>query len=123
MVITCFTDEHWRALVSEMGSPAWAARAEFATVEDRFERQDELDPLVETWTSGQDRYDVMRRLQAAGVPAAVCQNTADRYERDPQLRHRGLLRPRTPLGSAAVRHGGASGALLGHAALAVGTVG
>ena len=35
----------------------------------------------------------------------------------------GLLRPRPPLGSAAVRHGGASGALLGHAALAVGTVG
>ena len=33
----------------------------------------------------------MRRLQAAGVPAAVCQNTADRYERDPQLRHRGYF--------------------------------
>ena len=91
VVITCFTDEHWRGLVNEMGNPAWTARAEFATVEGRFERQDELDPLVEAWTSGQDRYDVMRRLQAAGVPAAVCQNTADRYERDPQLRHRGYF--------------------------------
>jgi crotonobetainyl-CoA:carnitine CoA-transferase CaiB-like acyl-CoA transferase len=29
----------------------------------------------------------MTRLQAAGVPAGLCQTAEDRYERDPQLRH------------------------------------
>ena len=91
LVITAFSDQQWRSLVGEMGNPEWAARDEFASLEDRFAHQNTLDPLIEEWTSTRDRYDLMRRLQAAGVPAAVCQNTADRYERDPQLRHRGYF--------------------------------
>ena len=49
--------------------------------------QDELDELVTGWTSGQDAYTAMQALQAAGVPAGVCQTAADRCDRDPQLRH------------------------------------
>ena len=29
----------------------------------------------------------MHRLQARGIPAGVCQDAQDRYERDPQLAH------------------------------------
>jgi len=35
----------------------------------------------------------MARLQAAGVPAGVCQTAEDRVERDPQLRHLQWLIP------------------------------
>jgi len=33
----------------------------------------------------------MAKLQAAGVPAGVCQNAQDRYENDPQLDHNDWL--------------------------------
>jgi crotonobetainyl-CoA:carnitine CoA-transferase CaiB-like acyl-CoA transferase len=48
--------------------------------------QDELDALVAEMTVHRDGYELMRVLQAAGVPAGVCQTAADRYEADPQLR-------------------------------------
>ena len=91
ITVTCFTEEQWQALVKEMGGPEWARQPRFATVQDRFDRQDELDPLVEQWTSQHERYALMERLQGAGVPAAVCQATSDRYDNDPQLRHRGAF--------------------------------
>jgi crotonobetainyl-CoA:carnitine CoA-transferase CaiB-like acyl-CoA transferase len=55
------------------------------TLADRLNHQDELDQLVSRWTSGEDRYDVMHRLQSRGVPAGVCQTASDRCEIDPQL--------------------------------------
>ena len=43
----------------------------------------------------------MARLQAAGVPAGVCQTAQDRYEVDPQLAHLGWLveLPQTEIGT------------------------
>ena len=43
-----------------------------------------LDGLLAEWTRGQDKYALMDRLQAAGVPAGAVQPPADRVERDPQ---------------------------------------
>jgi crotonobetainyl-CoA:carnitine CoA-transferase CaiB-like acyl-CoA transferase len=89
VVVSCRTEEHWAALVSAMGNPAWAAESRFATTAARVEHVDALDALVEAWTSGQDRYDVMELLQRFGVPAGAVQDAADRLERDPQLSARG----------------------------------
>ncbi len=99
MVVSCRTEQQWTALVGAMGRPAWAAEPRFATLEDRVAHADELDALVEAWTSERDRYDVMHLLQAAGVPAGAVQDAADRLERDPQLRARGHF---TDLGNAEV---------------------
>ena len=41
--------------------------------------------LVAEWTQNLDPYECMERLQAAGVPAGVCQTAEDRCDRDPQL--------------------------------------
>ena len=99
VVVSCRTEAQWAALVEAMGSPPWALEPRFATVATRVEHADELDALVEAWTSGRDRYDVMELLQRAGVPAGVVQDAADRLERDPQLAARGHY---TRLGNAEV---------------------
>ena len=54
---------------------------------------DAVDERLAAWTAGFDRYDLMARLQAAGVPAGVVQDSSDIVERDPQLRGRGFLEP------------------------------
>ncbi len=72
-----------------MGEPSWCSDPRFSTLESRVANADALDALVEAWTSGLERYDAMEQLQAAGVPAGVVQDAADRLERDPQLAARG----------------------------------
>jgi crotonobetainyl-CoA:carnitine CoA-transferase CaiB-like acyl-CoA transferase len=89
IVISCRTESQWDALVKLMGEPAWCSDERFATLESRVANADALDALLEEWTSGLERYDAMEQLQAAGVPAGVVQDAADRLERDPQLAARG----------------------------------
>lgn len=88
IAIACTEEAHWRSLVRTANNPAWASDARFASLATRCENQGALDRCVESWTVTQERYDLMARLQAAGVPAGVCQETRDRYDTDPQLKHR-----------------------------------
>src|SRR2546425_1303469 len=86
-------DEEWRALVREMGNPAWTRNEKFATLAARVHNQDELDHLIGEWTQDKDPFALQERLQQAGVPAGVCQTAQDRIERDPQLQHLKWLIP------------------------------
>ncbi|MBV9579389.1 MAG: CoA transferase, partial [Chloroflexi bacterium] len=85
VAIACFTQDEWLALAQVAGHPEWTSDPRFATLPERVAHQDALEATVSTWTRTCDAYDVMTRLQAAGVPAGVCQNSEDRYEHDPQL--------------------------------------
>jgi crotonobetainyl-CoA:carnitine CoA-transferase CaiB-like acyl-CoA transferase len=86
IAISCFDDEQWNALTRVVGVGAWATDVRFASLGARVSNQDDLDILVGEWTGNLDAYDCMERLQAAGVPAGVCQTAEDRCDRDPQLR-------------------------------------
>jgi crotonobetainyl-CoA:carnitine CoA-transferase CaiB-like acyl-CoA transferase len=68
---------------------------------DRLQNQDELDAYLEQWTSGQERYNLMYRLQQAGVAAGAVQSPGDKFERDPQLKARDFFvdLPQTYLGT------------------------
>jgi crotonobetainyl-CoA:carnitine CoA-transferase CaiB-like acyl-CoA transferase len=88
IAIDCATEAAWRALRDCMGAPAWTDEPRFATLEARGANRETLDGLLAEWTRGQDKYALMDRLQAAGVPAGPVQPPADRVERDPQLAHR-----------------------------------
>ena len=57
---------------------------------DRIRHRDELDAVIEDWTRAQDCHEVMKRLQAAGVPCGAVQNGADLVN-DPHLQARGFL--------------------------------
>lgn len=90
-VISVFSDEEWQQLIKTMGYPHWAKESRFATLLGRKENEDELDSLIGQWTSGFTAEQLMERLQAAGVRAAVVNNMKDIYT-DPQLKHRHIWR-------------------------------
>ncbi len=88
IAVACRNDAEWAAMVRAMGEPAWAD-ARFETLAGRLEHQDELDARISECTASREDYAVMAALQAAGVPAGVCQGPSDRVERDEQFRARG----------------------------------
>jgi crotonobetainyl-CoA:carnitine CoA-transferase CaiB-like acyl-CoA transferase len=87
IAIACFDEPEWRALVAALGSPAWAGDERFLTLEGRLAHQGALDRLVNEETARYDGARLMAALQAAGVPAGICQSAEDRVDHDPQLRH------------------------------------
>ena len=89
--ITCFSEDEWRRLVGVMGSPQWATAPKFDTLVSRLQNQEELDQGIQAWTLTLEKYDLMEKCQAAGVPAMPVQSTENRVEHDPQLRHREIF--------------------------------
>lgn len=89
--ISVFCDAEWQALVEAMGRPLWALDEKFATFLGRKAHEDELDRELSAWTAQFPAEQVMERLQAAGVHAAVVNTMADLYT-DPQLKHRRMWR-------------------------------
>jgi crotonobetainyl-CoA:carnitine CoA-transferase CaiB-like acyl-CoA transferase len=90
IAIAVGSDEQWQALTSLIPDAAWVKDERFATMEGRRSHEDELNRHLETWTQSQDKYDVMRRLQEAGVPATVVAYGAD-LTQDEYLWERGSL--------------------------------
>lgn len=84
-----FDEAQWRALVTAMGSPAWASEQRFASHDARKQNEDALESLVTEWTSEQAAEDVAALLQSHGVPAGVVQNARDVLDSDEHLRERG----------------------------------
>jgi crotonobetainyl-CoA:carnitine CoA-transferase CaiB-like acyl-CoA transferase len=89
-VISCTTDVQWQALVRLIGGEAWADDPSLTTATARWQRHDELDDRISAWTREQTPYQVMRQLQAVGVPAGVVQTAEDLW-RDVHLRARDYM--------------------------------
>ena len=90
IAISVYTDDEWRAFAGVLGDPAWSKEERFAALPSRVTHQDELDRLMGGETVRWDPFELMERLQAAGVAAGVCQTAQDRMERDPQLQNQGF---------------------------------
>jgi benzylsuccinate CoA-transferase BbsF subunit len=93
-------DAQWQALCREMAQADLGREQRFVTEKGRKMHEDELNRIVNSWTSGLDRFEVMRRLQAAGIAAGAVQTTRDLFF-DDQLATRGFFeqvdhRPRDP---------------------------
>lgn len=89
IAISIQSDAQWRAMAEEMGSPGWALDVRFGCAAERKQHQDELDEKLTAFTAGCERYALMNRLQARGIPAGVVQKAPDRFDLDPQLKARG----------------------------------
>ncbi len=89
--IACETDAQWAALSREMGTFA-PAGSDLSTFAGRTERKEEIDAAISSWSAPQDRYELMARLQAAGIPAGAVQRSSDLLA-DAQLSHRKYFRP------------------------------
>jgi len=88
--IAVFSDDEWLGFKRALGNPPWAEAQRFATLSGRLENADELDRLVEGWTSEHTAEEVMALLQGQGVAAGVVQDASDLAE-DPQLKERGFF--------------------------------
>jgi formyl-CoA transferase len=56
----------------------------------RVERMDEVNALIEDWTSQRSKHEVMRILADAGVPCGACQDTGEVLS-DPHLKARDMI--------------------------------
>ncbi len=89
-VITCRTDDHWRGLSAAMGDPDWATDPALADPPGRAADQDLIDGRISAWTAEREDKEVMRVLQAHGVPAGYMMYMSDQPE-DPHLQARGYV--------------------------------
>lgn len=86
--IAVYNDSEWGSLKSVMGNPQWAQEQKFASKEGRLANQDELDSMIEKWTSGLDGKELVEKLATSGVRAGMVLNAKDVLE-DPQMKARG----------------------------------
>lgn len=89
IAIACFTPQEWEALVVAMDNPEWARAEKFSTVEGRKANEAELDQKINAWTADKDAYELMRKLQAHGVPAGVVQSARELLDFDEHIKERG----------------------------------
>src|SRR3990172_7842143 len=60
--IACGSDDEWRSLCQGMGQPELADDTRFRSLADRKANEDELEGIVEAWTSTLDPFEVKDRL-------------------------------------------------------------
>jgi benzylsuccinate CoA-transferase BbsF subunit len=82
--VAVLDDRQWQALAEVIGS----TDPRFATEQGRLGHVAELEAAVGAWTMGLRPAEVLRRLQAVGVPAGIVEDSKTLIEDDPQLRHR-----------------------------------
>jgi len=87
LAITCSDDAEFAALCGVIGRPELPHEARFADTHLRFENHDELDGVIEAWTSKQEHYEAFHTLQRAGVTAAPVLTAAEVFA-DPHLQAR-----------------------------------
>jgi len=64
-------------LTATIGRPELASDPRFATLSARVANQEELYAIIDAWIAGRDAHEVVDRLSAADVPAAVVNSMAD----------------------------------------------
>jgi benzylsuccinate CoA-transferase BbsF subunit len=89
IAISVVTDDHWVALLAELGLSELAGDSRFTDTTARRAHADDLDAAIAGVTARRERYELMTALQGRGVPVGVVQTYADLLEHDPQLRARG----------------------------------
>jgi crotonobetainyl-CoA:carnitine CoA-transferase CaiB-like acyl-CoA transferase len=85
VTILVATEDEWSRFCQAIGSPVWTQNEKFSNVSARWNNQEELNNLIETWTRNYTHYEVMFILQAAGVAATPVLGLADIPE-DPHVR-------------------------------------
>jgi formyl-CoA transferase len=80
----------WHPLLKAIGRSDLIGDPRYETGEARWERRAEVDALVEAWTSGRDKHEVMKILAGAGVPCGAVLDTGEVLA-DPHLLEREMI--------------------------------
>lgn len=89
-VIAVSNEVEWQSFCEVIGNPAWTRDSRFADMMGRVRNRIELNRHVEEWTLQREPYEIMRRMQGAGVAAGVVQSIAQ-VANDPHLKDRGFI--------------------------------
>ncbi|MFQ5873012.1 MAG: CaiB/BaiF CoA transferase family protein [Dehalococcoidia bacterium] len=90
VAIAVSSDSEWRCLCEAMGAPQLIDDRRFGDVPSRYKNQEELDAIIEKWTSKRDHHEVMETLQATGVPAGPVLKGPELFS-DPHIKERGTF--------------------------------
>ncbi|MBM4443611.1 MAG: formyl-CoA transferase [Candidatus Rokubacteria bacterium] len=80
----------WPALVKAIGREDLATDPRYATADARWQHRDEVNGIVEGWTSTRTKHDVAKLLSEAGVPCGAVLDTGEVLA-DPHLRAREMI--------------------------------
>jgi len=80
----------WPAMTAAMGQLELADDPRFSTAEMRWENHEALNAIIQEWTRGRSKFEVMRLLGEAGVPCGACQDTGEVLA-DPHLKARDMI--------------------------------
>ncbi|MDP6863708.1 MAG: CoA transferase, partial [Acidimicrobiales bacterium] len=86
VAISCATEQQWQrlAVLLDLDDPR------FASETSRKHFENELDPLIEAWTSDHDKWEITHILQSDGIPAMPSLDVQS-LETDPHLNYRGFI--------------------------------
>ena len=88
--IAIFTEAEWIGFCQAIDEPDWTRSMDFADSHKRALNHKALDAKIAAWTAERTPAEVMEILQGAGVAAAPCADTEDRYF-DPHFQERGII--------------------------------
>jgi formyl-CoA transferase len=80
----------WHPLLKAMDRADLIGDPRYETGEARWERKDEVNALMEAWTSKRSKHEVMQILAGAGVPCGACLDTGEVLT-DPHLKARDMI--------------------------------
>jgi len=88
--IAVASDEEWKALCEVMGNPEWCRDSRYEDCFGRWKNRKEIDEEISRWTINYTHYELMEKLQAAGV-AAMPSFDAEEILSDPHTKARELF--------------------------------
>jgi crotonobetainyl-CoA:carnitine CoA-transferase CaiB-like acyl-CoA transferase len=90
VAIISVAERHFEGAMSAIGRPELVDDGRFADRLSRVAHIDELDAIIEGWTSVRTRWEGVGELQRRAVPCAPVLTVAEVAD-DPHLRHRGMI--------------------------------
>ena len=90
LAIICISERHWHGVATALGAPELIDEPRFRTEKDRVANIDAIDQAVSSRTRIRTRAELVRDLQAAGVPCAPVKSIAE-VDTDEHLIQRGMI--------------------------------
>ena len=91
LAIICISERHWRGVATALGRPELIDNPRFRERADRVANIDAVDDEVSACTRTRTRAELVRDLQAAGVPCAPVKSIRE-VDTDEHLIQRGMIR-------------------------------
>jgi formyl-CoA transferase len=88
--IHCATQEMWISLTKIVGRPELGKDPRYEDRRDRVQFIDEIDGMIEAWTSTRPKHEVLQILAGAGIPCGAILDSAEVLS-DPHLRQTGFI--------------------------------